>query len=432
MTEEASRRLGGEDAGAPSAGPPSAGPPSAEPPTAVPPGREGTISRRGLLMGGGLGLGLGLAGGAAGTWGLTTALRPAPAPGAAETGVGEPVPSRGPHQAGIDRPYTPQRNGLLVVADLDGDPGGTEVLAALAAMGEVVDACTDAGRADPLVLPDGPGDLTVTIGIGPRLVSAIDPALPGAVAMPAYVRDTELDPELTGGDLLVAVHSSDAAALRDVALAVLAAAPGARMRWMQAGVRGAGHGTVVRNPLGYLDGVIVPHGEDELAENVWIAEGPAAGGTVLVVRRLRLDVSAFHTQPVVEQDRVIGRTRVEGRPLSGGEPDDEADLGAKTPEGEFLVPLRSHVRAAHPSFTGSALMLRRGYAFSNAVAPGAQPDEGLLFICFQHDLDVFVRTQHRLDETDDLMDYVTTTASASFLIPPGRTGEAPLGATLAG
>ncbi|MDF2492558.1 MAG: Dyp-type peroxidase [Microbacterium sp.] len=390
---------------------------------------ENRISRRGLLIGAGAGLGFGVLGGgvAATVVGGTGVPASSPAP---EPTRGGRVPSRGATQAGIARPATPQTHGLVVVADLPGvaDAGGA--LTAIAALGEAVDAATDPERADPLVLPDGVGDLTVTIGIGPRLVRMIDPALPGAAELPLFAGDASLAPDLRGGDILIAVYASDAAAIHPVADAVLTAVPEARRRWAQQGVRGAGTGTVVRNPLGYHDGVIVPRSEDELATNVWIPTGAAAGGTVAVVRRLRLDVGSFHALPPTEQDRVIGRSRRDGAPLSGGELHDDADLTAKTPEGEYRVPLRSHVRAAHPSFTGSALMLRRGYGFSNAVAPGQARDDGLLFMCFQNDLDVFVRTQQRLDETDDLMRFAIPTASASFLILPGRTGAAALGSTL--
>jgi dye decolorizing peroxidase len=386
------------------------------------------ISRRALLLGGG-GLGLGVVATAvAVSTAHAPSAEPAPAPSASE---GAPVPAHGAQQAGIARPVTPQRNGLVVVADLglhqNSAPDAAAILAALAAAGDAIDACTDPERFDPVVLPDGPGDVTVTIGLGPRLVRAIDPTLPGAEDLPVFRSDDGLAADATGGDLLIAVYASDAAALHPVAEHVLAAIPGARRRWAQQGVRGSGTGTVVRNPLGYHDGIIVPHTEDELAESVWLASGPAAGGTVAVIRRLRLDVAGFSALAPGAQDAVIGRERASGAPLSGGSRDDQVDLGAKTPEGEYRIPARAHARAAHPSFTGSPLMLRRGYAFSNA---GPERDDGLLFMCFQNDLQTFVRTQHRLDETDDLMTFTRVTASASFLIPPGRVGGAPLGASL--
>ncbi len=191
---------------------------------------------------------------------------------------------------------------------------------------------------------------------------------------------------------------------------------------------------MVRNPLGFHDGVIVPRGDDALAENVWIADGPAAGGTVCVVRQLRLDVARFGADPIAEQEATIGRHKADGSPLTGGGPLDEVDLRAKAPDGELITPLRSHARAAHPSFTGSHLMLRRGYAYSNGpvldATSAVADDQGLLFICFQRELDDFVRTQHRLDETDDLMDYARPVASGSFLILPGFTADAPLGTSL--
>ncbi|MFJ4159947.1 Dyp-type peroxidase [Microbacterium testaceum] len=342
---------------------------------------------------------------------------------------GERVAARGIHQAGMDRPSTPQKNAVVLVADLPSEPDSAAVQDVLHALGDAAERVTDG--IEITVVPDGPGDLTVTIGIGPRLVAALDPSLPGAQALPTFASDAALDPQLSGGDLLIAAYGSDAGVLHGVVAHVLAAVPGATRRWSQTGVRGAGDGTVVRNPLGYHDGIIVPHGQTELAANVWIPDGPAAGGTIAVIRRLRLDVDRFRAQPGERQDAIIGRRRQDGSPLSGGALTDAVDLRAKTPEGEYVIPLRSHARAAHPSFTGSALMLRRGYAYSNAVAPGTRSDDGLLFICFQKDLDTFVRTQQRLDDVDDLMTYATATASASFLVVPGRTTDDPLGSSFA-
>jgi dye decolorizing peroxidase len=77
-------------------------------------------------------------------------------------------------------------------------------------------------------------------------------------------------------------------------------------------------------------------------------------------------------------------------------------------------------------------MLRRGYAFDDGALGDDSDvrDAGLMFTCFQRELRTFVQTQHRLDETDDLMAYATPTASASFLILPGFTPERPLGDSL--
>ncbi|WP_120004522.1 Dyp-type peroxidase [Nesterenkonia muleiensis] len=383
------------------------------------------VSRRGFLLGSGAGVGVGAAASAV-LWrpwvtGDPTAESPGRASGSAE--AGRPVDSRGRHQAGVDRPQTPQANALFVIADVP-KTSSTEVFEMLANLGEGIDSLTDPKGHLTEVLPDDPGDLVITVGIGPQLVSLIDPDLPGAEPLPEFGSDTEL--EISGGDVLLALYATDVTVLHSAAMHLLDLVPDASVRWVQAGHRGPGEGTVARNPFGYHDGVVVPRTDEELAENVWIQGGPAAGGTVCVLRRMSLDVSAFRALGPGAQDAVFGRHRDDGRPMSGGSPTDEVDLTARTETGDLTIPLRAHARAAHPSFTGSPLMLRRSYGF-------AEPDtleEGMVFVCFQNDLEAFVRTQHRMDETDDLMNFVTTTASASFLILPGRTGDQPLGSSL--
>ncbi len=230
------------------------------------------------------------------------------------------------------------------------------------------------------------------------------------------------------------LYATNPAVLSPALAASLAALGGPAIRWQQLGFRAPGTGTVARNPLGYHDGVIVPRGEEALDKNVWIPDGPAAGGTVCVIRHLRLDVSSFASEAEDRQDDIIGRHKGDGSPLSGGGPLDEVNLRAKTETGRFVTPPRSHARAAHPTFTGSHLMLRRGYAYANGPATGADgaavDDQGLLFICFQRELDDFVRTQRRLDEVDDLMAYATPVSTGAFLILPGFDAGRPLGRAL--
>ncbi|TDE02599.1 Dyp-type peroxidase [Jiangella asiatica] len=359
------------------------------------------------------------------------------APGGTDPRRAAAVEAAGEHQAGIARPGTPQPHGMLVVLDLADvpAPGAADeayrvgLRELCAALGRSIASLTSDDQAETSGLLDGPGDLTVTVGLGPRVVAALDPELPGAQALPAFAGDDALPADRTGGDLLIAVYGSDPNDVHQAARWLTGTVPGTSIRWSQRGFRAPGTGTVARNPLGFHDGVIVPHGDDELAEHVWIPDGPLAGGTVCVVRRLRLDTTAFAAESLEHQQAVIGRYRHDGSPLSGGGPSDEADLLAKTPDGQYVTPARSHVRAAHPSFTGSHLMLRRGYAFDDG-ATGGVADAGLLFICFQRDLRTFAQTQFRLDETDALSEYVTATGSGTFLILPGFDGARPLGATL--
>jgi dye decolorizing peroxidase len=387
-------------------------------------------SRRRVLgaLGGGLVVGSAL--GAGGTSLLTDERGPERSGSSSSPADGGTVPLSGAHQSGVHLPATPQPHGVVMVGDLtlfDGPPA--DHVANLSAVLTATQRVIETVRRDPGVCPDGSADLTITVGLGPRPVSAVSPRLPGAEPLPEFARDDTVRDSDRGGDLLLAVNADDPGVVARAVIRLGQDVPGLRPRWQQRGFRGAGTGTIARNPLGHLDGVIVPRGDRELAENVWIGDGPAKGGTICVIRRLRLDVAAFSALTGGEQDRTIGRRRSDGTPLSGGSPHAQVDLTAKTPDGQYRVPLRSHARAAHPSFTGSALMLRRGYMFDNGPIDGGE-DVGLMFICFQRDLDTFVKTQQRLDEQDDLMDYVTPTASASFLILPGFSADRPLGSSL--
>ena len=101
------------------------------------------------------------------------------------------------------------------------------------------------------------------------------------------------------------------------------------------------------------------------------------------------------------------------------------NLGAKTPDGRYLVPADAHVRRANPAVVGVGLMLRRSYSAD-------EPAPGLLFISFQNDLRTFTATLTHMDTSDALLQFTTTTASATFLILPGFDRQHPLGSQLFG
>ena len=100
-----------------------------------------------------------------------------PAPTAAATPL--PVVAAGRHQAGITLPWPAQPNLLAVVADLG---AGVAVGPLLAELGQAIRTLTT-GR-DPRLLGLPPGDLTMTVGVGPRLVRTAGASLPGAADLP--------------------------------------------------------------------------------------------------------------------------------------------------------------------------------------------------------------------------------------------------------
>ncbi|MFI7503877.1 Dyp-type peroxidase [Streptomyces sp. NPDC049687] len=346
------------------------------------------------------------------------------APSAAPTPT--PVPVTGPHQAGVTLPQPAQGNLLAVVADLGAtvDPGPL-----LAELGQAIR--TLVAGTDPRLLGLPPGDLTVTVGVGPRLVRAAGASLPGAADLPRFSRE-RIAPRARGGDLLIQICAEDAVLLPVVAAALLdQAGDRIRERWRQSGRRGTnvslGNGrTAPRNPLGFIDGIVGPHTTAEQQRDLWLAGPPAvAGGTIAVLRRMELDLPRFAALSVAEQEAVFGRRRASGVPLSGGTAASGPELGAKTPDGRYLVPADAHVRRAHSTVVGVGLMLRRSYTTD-------EPAPGLLFISFQNDLRTFTATLTRMDASDALLRFTTTTAGATFLILPGFDRRRPLGSQLFG
>lgn len=338
----------------------------------------------------------------------------------------------GEHQPGVDRPATPQAHLLFTALTWPEHtlPTGSKVDDLLRG---ISDTTLDLTTAPPKeVLPDGPGDLTIQVGLGPRIVRLSKSELPGAELLPSFAGSEQIDPTLRSGDLVLLVAASDPSVLRPATEALIATVPDAAIAWQQQGLRPPGTGARTRNPFGYHDGVVVPADSAAMDSGVWISDGAVRGGTIGVVRRFELDVTRFEALPTHRRDRIFGRRHVDGSPLSGGTIDDEVDLSAKSPEGEYLIPARSHIRAAHPSFTASPLMMRRSYGFTQSDTRGSELAAGLLFISYQKSLATFVGTQRRMDEFDDLMSYATCTAECTFLVLPGFDRENPLGTSVAG
>lgn len=326
--------------------------------------------------------------------------------------VDRSTPSGTLHQLGVDTPPVRQAHlGLMVVRSL-----GPEPMAELATLGERIVAATSSA----------PRDVTVTVGVGPRIVRAtLGPTATGAHDLPTFAREDIAD-RSRGGDLLVQVCADG----EDVVDEVLADLSLPDDGWHARGFRGEVEpGGAARNLLGFHDGVEVPTTPAELNASVWIGEDDPsgiAGSTIAVVRRMRIDAPTFEALPVARQERVIGRHRESGAPLSGGDLHSSVELRAKSDTGELDIPLDAHVRRAHPLTNGAEeLMLRRSYSYDNGPA-----DRGLLFVAFQRRLHTFIATQQHLDELDALMAYATTTASGTWLVPPQPSPGQPWGSVL--
>ena len=135
------------------------------------------LTRRSLLLGGGALV----AGAAVAAAGAAAAIDEVVAPP-----KGRRVTPTGSTQAGIARPATPQRSALhAVFAVLD----PARLRADLEQLGATILTLLGGSSA---TLPDGPGDLTIPVGLGPGPLHDIDPTLPAAAPMPSFAGDAAI------------------------------------------------------------------------------------------------------------------------------------------------------------------------------------------------------------------------------------------------
>ncbi|MCX5211577.1 iron uptake transporter deferrochelatase/peroxidase subunit [Kitasatospora sp. NBC_00240] len=395
-------------------------------------GAAAGFSRRTLLGGAGAGLVAGAAGGA--VLGRATASASAPAGQAGSGAVGSgQVPFHGPRQAGIVEPQ--QARVHLAAFDLLPGAGRPELRALLRRWSGT---SARLGRGEPadeyesrIAADAGPCSLTVTFGFGSTLFDkagladqrprALDP-------LPDFPEDA-IDRARSDGDLWVQIGADDALVAFN-ALRVLQrqAAGTAAQRWQMAGfgrTPGAtARPTTGRNLMGQVDGTNNPRPQDpDFATRIFCgADEPGwlTGGSYVVLRRIRMLLDNWENLPEDRQERVIGRRKSDGAPLSGGGERTPVDLAAQNADGTLAVPADAHVRVAAPASNGGAAMLRRGFSFHDGTLPDGSPDAGLLFLAFQADPGRgFVPVQRKLARGDSLSRFLRHEASGLYAVPPG-------------
>ena len=413
------------------------------------------LSRRGLL---GL-VGAGAAGLAAGG-GATAAIVAAstaqpgaeryPFFGAHQSGIVTPVQDR-LHFAAFDLPSTATRDDLVSLLK-DWSFAASRMTQGL--------GVTEAGATDgsPLAPPDDTGEaldlppsgLTITFGFGPTLFTTastdgsagvdrfgIAAQRPAELARLPRFRGDALLPAAGDGDLCIQACADDPQvavhAIRNLSRIAFGRAS---IRWSQLGFgRTSSTSTsqvTARNLFGFKDGTANLKAEDPAAvdKNVWVDDASwLAGGSYLVVRKIRMVIENWDHTRLEEQERVIGRSKGEGAPLSGGREFSAMDFDATGAAGQPLIDKDAHVRLAHSSNNGGTQLLRRGYNYVDGNDDLGRLNAGLFFMSYQRSPEQFVTVQRSL-AADAMGEYIKHVGSGVFAVPPGASRGGYVGETL--
>ncbi|MDA9796753.1 Dyp-type peroxidase [Aquiluna sp.] len=388
------------------------------------------VSRRGFLAGGAAAAASGAVGIAAGAAGASLA---------AEADLETFAASRqaefyGPHQSGIELDIQAVTN--MVAFDIKESVTKADMLRWMRLLTDDIARLT-AGEpvlADPAPeLAIGAARFTAYVGFGPSLFSklGLEAQMPeGFAELPAFGVD-QLQERYSAGDVLIHIAADDPVVLAHGTRGLVRdSMPFASVRWVQPGFAHSPGmipaGLTHRNLMGQVDGTANPElGSSDFDSVVWINDGPEwiKGGTLLVFRRIAMQLDTWDQLGTPSKEEVIGRKLSNGAPLTGERETDVPDLGARHPNGLLVIPEFAHIRRAAPQESGERIF-RRPFSYDNGMNERGSMDVGLLWTAYQRDISKqYLPIQRRLEQLDLLNQWTVPIGSAVFAIPGGVQGS---------
>ncbi|ASS89295.1 iron uptake transporter deferrochelatase/peroxidase subunit [Aeribacillus pallidus] len=414
------------------------------------------VSRRDVLKAAGIG-GVGVLIGASGIGGALALADVLPTSQKKEN-TNAVVPFYGKHQAGI---ATEVQNHIYFAAFDVTAEDRNELIQLFKEWTKAAAAMTEGKSVgDPAnnkyLPPDDTGEaaglnasnLTITFGVGPTLFTknnkdrfGLQKKQPDELKeLPKFPLDS-LEEQWTGGDLCIQACSDDLqVAFHAVRNLARIARGKAVLRWAQAGFQRTKQASpkkeTPRNLFGFKDGTVNPNVKNsaEMNQYVWVQPGDGpdwlVNGTYLVVRRIQMFIEVWDRTTLKEQENTFGRYRDSGAYLGQKNEFDPPDFEKKDENGEYYIPMTSHVRVAHGD--GKQKILRRSYSYADGIdAKTGTFDAGLLFISFQRSISKqFIPIQKRLSQMDELNEYIVHRGSAVFACLPGVKKGGYIGETL--
>ncbi|MXP66244.1 deferrochelatase/peroxidase EfeB [Pantoea sp. Nvir] len=358
-------------------------------------------------------------------------------------------PFYGQHQAGI---ITPQQASMMLVAFDVLASDKADLVRLFQVLTNRISFLTHGGLAPPVVnlqLPPmdsgilggfiAPDNLTITVSVGATLFDhrfGLEDVRPKKLQTMTRFPNDSLDASQCHGDLLLQICANTQDTVIHAVRDIIKHTPDLLgVRWRREGFiadspsRNGSKETPI-NLLGFKDGTANPDTQNNLLMDklLWVTSNQdepawAHNGCYQVARIIRFYVEMWDRTPLGEQQTIFGREKLSGAPLGMNHEKDIPNY-AQDPDGKIIA-LDAHIRLANPrtSETESSLILRRGYSYSEGVTASGQLDMGLLFVCYQHDIEKgFITVQKRLNG-EDLEEYVRPIGGGYFFVLPGVVNE---------